>query len=165
MLRLILPLILGLAGLALGGGAGYFLRPAAEAAQHGEKAAAEQPAHGESAAEGGTETADGPEYVKLSNQFIVPVLDHGKVAAMVILSLSIEVTKGATSEVYDVEPKLRDGFLQVMFDHANAGGFSGAYTDGANLILLRAALLEVAKRVMGDIVTDVLIVDIVRQDS
>jgi flagellar protein FliL len=66
----------------------------------------------------------------MANQFIVPVMKKGKVAAMVILSLSLEVKPGMTSKVYDMEPKLRDVFLQVMFDHANAGGFDGSYTDG-----------------------------------
>lgn len=156
MKRLILPLLLGILGLALGGGAGYLLRPAPEAAPT-ETATGSAPAEADPALE--------PEYVKLSNQFIVPVLDKGRIASMVILSLSLEVTKGSTSKVYDVEPKLRDAFLQVMFDHANAGGFSGTYTDGANLVLLRSALLESAKKIMGETVSDVLIVDIVRQDS
>ena len=106
-----------------------------------------------------------PEYAKLSNQFIVPVMQKGRVSAMVILSLSLQVTTGSTPDVYNAEPKLRDTFLQVMFDHANSGGFSGAYTDGSNLVLLRSALLEAAKSVLGDKVTDVLITDIVRQDN
>ncbi len=155
MIRKILPLLLGLFGLMIGAGAGYFLRPAADPGAATTEAAV--PAAPDPLLE--------PEYVKLSNQFIVPVLDKGKVVSMVILSLSLEVSKGSTSKVYDVEPKLRDAFLQVMFDHANAGGFNGAYTDGTNLVLLRTALLEAAKRVMGDLVSDVLIIDIVRQDS
>ena len=85
--------------------------------------------------------------------------------AVVIMSLSLQVKKGSSPDVYKLEPKLRDTFLQVMFDHANAGGFAGNYTDGANLVVLRKALLESARSVMGDAVTDVLIVDIVRQDS
>ena len=155
MIRKILPLILGIVGLMIGAAAGYFLRPTAEPGATPIVAAA--PAMPDPLLE--------PEYVKLSNQFIVPVLDKGKVVSMVILSLSLEVSKGSTSKVYDVEPKLRDAFLQVMFDHANAGGFNGAYTDGANLVLLRTALLEAAKSIMGDAVSDVLIIDIVRQDS
>jgi hypothetical protein len=55
--------------------------------------------------------------------------------------------------------------LQVLFDHANSGGFNGSFTDGANLVLLREALLETALRIFGTDVTDVLIVDIVRQDT
>ena len=106
-----------------------------------------------------------PDYVKLSNQFVVPVVENGKVAAMVILSLTLEVPPGTSEAIYAREPKLRDAFLQVLFDHANAGGFRGAFTDGANLVILRSALREVAQKIMAGAVSDVLIADIVRQDS
>lgn len=154
MMRKILPILLGILGLLAGAGAGYFLRPAADPATQEAHA---KPAEPDPALE--------PEYAKLSNQFIVPVMQKGKVSAMVILSLSLQVTKGMSPDVYNAEPKLRDAFLQVMFDHANSGGFSGAYTDGSNMVLLRAALLEAAKSIMGEKVSDVLITDIVRQDS
>jgi flagellar protein FliL len=151
MIRKLIPVILALLGLGIGIGAGIFLRPAPEPTAKVEEVA--------------IDPALEPEYAKMANQFIVPVMKKGKVAAMVILSLSLEVKPGMTSKVYDMEPKLRDVFLQVMFDHANAGGFDGSYTDGANLILLRKALLEAAKGVMKEEVSDVLIIDIVRQDS
>lgn len=151
MIRKILPLLLGLLGLGIGIGAGIFLRPV--------------PDETAVAVEEVVDPALAPEYAKLPNQFIVPVMTKGKVTAMVILSLSLEVSNGTTQEVYKIEPKLRDVFLQVMFDHANAGGFNGSYTDGANLLLLRRALLESAKGVLKDTVKDVLIIDIVRQES
>ena len=151
MIRKLLPVILAFIGLGIGVGAGFFLRPAPAVPVVAEAAP--------------LDPALMPEYAKLSNQFVVPVMVKGKVSAMVILSLSLEVKKGTTSEVYDAEPKLRDVFLQVLFDHANSGGFTGAYTDGANLLLLRKALLEAAKGVLKENVSDVLIIDIVRQDS
>jgi flagellar FliL protein len=151
LIKKLLPLLLGLLGLGIGMGAGIFLRPAPEETEVVEEAP-EDPALA-------------PEYAKLPTQFIVPVMAKGKVSAMVILSLSLEVANGTTQEVYKIEPKLRDVFLQVMFDHANAGGFSGSYTDGANLLLLRKSLLEAARSVLKETVTDVLIIDIVRQDS
>ena len=151
MIRKLIPVILALLGLGIGVGAGFFLRPVPEV-DHTAEAAPLDP-------------AILPEYVKLSNQFVVPVMAKGKVAAMVILSLSLEVQNGKTEEVFSAEPKLRDVFLQVLFDHANSGGFSGAYTDGANLVLLRKGLLEAAKGVLKETVSDVLIIDIVRQDS
>ena len=149
----ILPILLALIGLGAGIGGGLFLRPAP---------AEGEAAHAEKAAE---EPVEPPEYVKLSNQFIIPVLQEGRIEAMVIMSINLEVTTGATETVFSQEPKLRDGFLQVLFDHANAGGFRGSFTDGANMINLRTALLEKAKAVLGDVVIDVLIVDIGRQDS
>jgi hypothetical protein len=92
-------------------------------------------------------------------------MSGGKVISMVILSLSLEIEPGKSQDIYAREPKLRDKFLQVLFDHANAGGFQGSFTDGSNLVLLRKALLETANGVMGAMVKDVLISDIARQDS
>lgn len=163
MIRKLIPLVLALIGLGAGMGAGLVLRPAPEPAADAEPMAGDPAATEDHAAVPDPETV--PDYVKLNNQFIVPILEDGRVVSMVIASLSLEVTKGSTDSVYAREPKLRDAFLQVMFDHANAGGFRGSFTDAANLVLLRKALLEMAKTTLGAIVTDVLIVDIVRQDS
>jgi flagellar protein FliL len=162
MFRKLLPLLLALAGLGIGSGAGLYLRPAPDPAATHE--APETPApEAHAGADTNPETA--PEYVKLSNQFVIPVLEGGRVASMVILAISLEVTHGSTDAVYAREPKLRDALLQVLFDHANSGGFKGDFTDGSNLVLLRKALLESAQSSLGEIVTNVLINDIARQDS
>lgn len=155
MLGKLVPLILAILGLGVGAAAGIALRPAPDPETQ-EEAAAEAPAE---------DPATLPEFVKLSNQFVIPVVEGGRVASLVILSLSLEVTTGNTANVYAREPRLRDALLQVMFDHANAGGFRGSFTDGANLVLLRTAMRETARRVLGDMVRDVLISDIVRQDG
>lgn len=151
MKKLIFPLILGLIGLGGGIVAGIFLRPA--------------PATDDLSVMAEAEPAVPPEYVKLNNQFVIPVVEDGNVAALVVLALSLEVAAGSTEAVFAKEPKLRDVFLQVLFDHANAGGFKGSFTDASNLVVLRQALKEVAMQVLGDSVRDVLIVDIARQDS
>ena len=181
-MRKIFPLLLALLGLVGGGSVGLFLRPdagsvdhtnaetdpthgvadSAEAEGHGEEVAAED--HGDQSAEDhGGET--GPEYVKLSNQFVVPVVREGRVDAMVVLAISLEVEPGNTDGVFQREPKLRDAFLQVMFDHANVGGFNGSFTDSSNLIMLRTNLKEAAAMILGTVVRDVLITEIARQDS
>ena len=168
MLKKLFPILLGLLGLGIGGGAGFVLRPApaptvessAEPAGPGENHAAAPAGHD---AEANPTTA--PEYVKMSNQFVVPVLQGGQVSAMVILAISLEVAHGSADPVYAREPKLRDAFLQVLFDHANAGGFSGDFTDSSNLTFLRRALLETAQSILGDSVSDILISDLARQDS
>ncbi|WP_284323784.1 flagellar basal body-associated protein FliL [Cypionkella aquatica] len=190
MIRKLIPVLLGLIGLGIGLGAGLFLRPAGHevAKAEGAEASAAESGHGAEADEehaapkegadhattehvGATETEQsetseaGPEYIKLSNQFVIPVVEKGKVVSMVIIALTLEAGGGTGEEIYAREPKLRDGFLQVLFDHANSGGFNGSFTDGANLVLLRRALLESAQTVIGPNVTDVLISDIARQDS
>lgn len=155
MLRKILPLILILVGGGAGVGAGLFLRPEPDP-----EAAAPATPPPEAA-----ETPPERDYVKMPNQFVVPLLEGGRVGAMVVLSLSIEVPTGQAEIVHAREPKLRDEFLRVLFDHANSGGFRGTFTDAGNLVLLRRALLESAQKALGDGVTDVLITDLVRQDS
>jgi flagellar protein FliL len=177
MARKLIPVVIILAGLGGGLAAGAALRPheepdAAGPAATPDAAAATDPKAGAHAGDDhdpveGDHASDEPmhEYVKFSNQFVVPVVEDGRVAALVVLSLSLEVAPGMAERVYELEPKLRDSLLQVLFEHANSGGFSGSFTDGANLVSLRAALRETAARVFGPQATDVLIAEIVRQDS
>lgn len=134
-------------------------------AKDGHAAASE---HGAKSAKGGHGEPTDPEahdFVKLNNQFIVPVLEHGRVTSMVIMSLTLEVGAGGRDRVFALEPKLRDAFLRVMFDHANAGGFDGNFTSGSNMLVLRDALKEVAFKTLGPILLNVLIIDLVRQDA
>jgi len=105
------------------------------------------------------------EFIKMSNQFVVPVVQGDSITALVVVSLSIEVRAGNSERVYAREPRLRDAFLRVMFDHANMGGFQGAFTRAENMGLLRSALREVAEQEIGSDLVDILIVDIVRQDT
>ena len=101
----------------------------------------------------------------MNNQFVVPIVADDRVAAMVVLALSIEVPSGMSDIVFRREPKLRDSFLQVLFDHANMGGFDGAFTSAEVLGRLRTALREVAEKDLGrDVARDILIVEIARQD-
>lgn len=159
-MRKLLPILLALLGLGAGIGGGLALRPPPQ------PAAAAGPC-GEAEAEPEAPEPDGAahDYVKLNNQFVIPVVKQGAVDSLVILSLSLEVGAGSTERVYAVEPKLRDGFLQVLFDHANTGGFDGAFTGSGMMAALRKALVESARRTLGATVSDVLITDIVRQDG
>lgn len=160
MIKKLLPVILLFIGAGAGVGAGIFLRPEPEPVA--------VPMDDETAKVEAEEKEDeGPlehEYFKMSNQFVVPVIKEDQVQALVVLSLSVEVPIGQKDAIYSKEPKLRDSFLQVLFDHANIGGFDGAFTNANNLAVLRGALREVAQKDMGEQVNDVLIVEIARQD-
>jgi len=105
------------------------------------------------------------EYVKLNNQFVVPVVSDDLIKSLVVLSLSIEIKEGMAEVVYAVEPKLRDSFLQVLFDYAHLGGFDGAFTNSDNVIRLKEQLYRSAKDILGTDIKSVLIVDFVRQDA
>jgi flagellar protein FliL len=156
MLRKILPILLAILGVGLGGGAAFMLRPAPEPTEETEAETASPK----------DEAADvQAEYVKLPNQFIIPIVIEGRVQSLVVMSLSLEVLPGSSDAVFAKEPKLRDMFLQVLFDHANTGGFRGSFTDTRNLVQIRRALLEVAQKTMPNVITDVLIAEIARQDG
>lgn len=166
MKKILIPLILLFVGVGGGVGAGLFLAKPAEdmVAENpcGDGHAVEEQIVQEETVEPGA--LDDREYARLSNQFVVPVVDNGLVSSLVVMSLSIEVETGGKDAVFSHEPRLRDAFLQVMFDHANMGGFSGAFTEISNMRQLREALQDAAFETMNGHITDVLIVDIVRQD-
>jgi len=96
---------------------------------------------------------------------VVPVVRGGSVRALVVLSITLEVTQGNSQSVFSIEPRLRDAFLQVLFEHANMGGFDDNFTQAERMSILRQGLREVASKLLGPIVRDVLIVDIVRQEA
>ena len=184
-MKKLLPVILAVIGLAAGTGAGMVLKPAGPGEpEDGAQAPGETPGanaegdggapavrpEGAGMAGSGGQAPDaqagkgGVEYVKLNNQFVVPVVSGSRVAALIVMSLSIEVAAGQKEAVFSREPKLRDAFLRVLFDHANSGGFDGAFTAGEKMNDLRGSLAEAARRILGPIASDVLVIDIVRQD-
>lgn len=176
MMRLLLPLVLLLVGLGGGVGAGFMMAGDAEETADVEPTTPEEDHEGEGdheepAAESANpsrveQTGEGTEYVRLNNQFVVPIVRNGAVRSLVIMTLNVEVDTGQSSQVFDREPRLRDSFLQVMFAHANIGGFDGRFTEAAAMAPLREALLEAAQSVLGGATThDVLITDITRQDA
>lgn len=146
----LIPLLLPVIGLIAGLAGGLFLRPAPDP-----EAEVEMP----------MPAPEATEAARIANQFVVPVVRDDRVAAMVVMALSIEVTAGMTSVVFENEPKLRDALLLVLFDHANAGGFDGPFTELSNLETLRAALREAARAELGPDIVDVLISDLARQDA
>jgi len=165
-----LPIVIVLIGLAVGAGAGMFLHPTSTI--QGEEC--KDDGHGSCddtkvAADVGHGEAVEPSpnnvyYVKLSKQFVVPVVKDRKVSSMVVMSLSIETTPAVGDIVFAREPKLRDALLAVMFLHANSGGFDGQFTSSEAMNDLRGSLLEATRDVIGDDIYSVLVTDILRQD-
>lgn len=156
----LLPLLIVLIGLIGGAGAGYVLKPEPEPSQEVADAAAPPlliPPP--------PPPLDNRQLARLNNQFFVPVIQSDKVTAMMALSLTLEVAQGYAETALLHEPRLRDAFLQVMFDHANIGGFDGTYTRQSNMTALRTALRETGQQLLGASLIDVLITEIIRQDS
>ncbi|MEM9642033.1 MAG: flagellar basal body-associated FliL family protein [Pseudomonadota bacterium] len=158
----ILPLVLVLVGLSGGVGAGYLLKPVPEVCAADDTVCLEKEAEAKETAESEAEVAT--EYAELNRQFIIPLLRGERVASLVVASLAVEVTEGETASVYDKEPKIRDAFLQIMFVHAHSGGFDGDFTSARSMKDLKTRLVEAAEPILGKVLKDVLITEIVRQD-
>jgi len=144
MFRKILPVLLALFGLIAGLGAGLLFRPHPEMVEidTSNKEGGSDANHAQDTQETSMEgTNPAFEYVKLNNQFVIPNLEEGRVTSMVVLTLSLETKQGVRESIYAREPKLRDAFLQVLFDHANTGGFQGNFTSSSSMTALRRALL------------------------
>ncbi|MFO7759396.1 MAG: flagellar basal body-associated FliL family protein [Roseovarius sp.] len=160
MIRKLLPVVLALVGAGGGVAAGLWFGPGIGDATttvvtDGTAAPADPDPR---------EAKTGTEFIKLNNQFVIPIVDRDEISGMVVMSLNVEITQGSAQQVYAREPKLRDAFLQVLFDHANMGGFAGEFTSSNNMDVLRVALAEVAQRVLGDLAHGVLITGVSRQD-
>ncbi|MFD1913716.1 flagellar basal body-associated FliL family protein [Halodurantibacterium flavum] len=145
----ILPIIIAMLGIVAGAGAGFFLRPGPEPQADVATAQHSRPTT----------------IIPMANQFVIPLVEGGRVTSMAVLSISIEADAESAAEVEQRLPRLQDAFLQVMFDHANAGGFYGNFTSSNTRSQLRGALREQAQAVAGPIVRDVLITEYRRQDS
>jgi flagellar protein FliL len=154
-MRRLLPLLLGLLGLAAGVGAGLLLRPAPPAAE------AEAMAEAQAPAPRPTDTT----VLRMPNPFLVPLIGEGRVRAMVVVSVALELLPGHTIDLQRDEARLRALFLQLIFDYANLGGFDGVFTSGEQLLTLRRTLREAAQAEFGPMIHDILLIDLLRQDS
>lgn len=180
-MKLLVPLVIALLGLGAGVGAGLALKPPAEetasacAAPAGEArpegAAADHtgtpcPTPDPYAADHDAEAPKGElSYVEIEKPFVVPIFRDEKVRAMVVVSLSVAVGHEAEAAAKAAEPRLRDGFLKVMFRHANTGGFDGSFTSGQKMDDLKSALLKSARETLPETpVGEILITEIARQD-
>jgi len=165
-MKMLLPIIMLLIGAAAGIGAGVVLKPdPQEIAVGAAEEKHEMSEEAETSEKAEEEQDNGADYVTLNNQFIVPVVRDERVESLVVLSLAVELDAGNEEEVYKREPKLRDALLQVMFDHANIGGFRGKFTDGNKMDVLRLSLTEAAQSVIGSTVQSIVITSIARQDT
>jgi hypothetical protein len=162
-MKKLLPLVLLLIGLLGGAAGGWVLRPPAEprVADGGDTAHAAAPSRDAApqAAPGTTET------LRLPNQFVIPLIENGQVQAMVVIGLTLELNLGHSVSLANDEARLRSLFLQRLFDHANIGGFDGVFTSGETLLALRRTLREAARGLLGPSVHDVLITELLRQES
>jgi len=163
----LLPLLLVVAGIAGGGAAGMMLKsgpdagaqavPKAEGAPSGSTAAP-------GAAGAGALSDSARDYVEIGRQMIVPVVEGDETRALMMFELAIDVPLEMRDIVFLHEPRLRDAFLRVLFEMSHTGAFLDTFTDDLIVEELRRKLLAAAQKLLGPEVSDVLILDIMRQE-
>ena len=166
-MKALLPVIIAAVGIGAGVGAGFFLRPLPEEpALTVAEDAAESPSEAAPSAMPAiaAEATGDLDYLELEDQFVVPVVNDGEMTSLVLITLALETKPEAQEAIVESMPRLRGALLQVMFDYANIGGFDGPFTNSSRLEKLRRNFFEVAQSVFADDVTDVLILEITRQD-
>lgn len=173
-MKFIVAMLIVLLAIGGGGALGIMLKPAPEPASGQGEGAREKgsghaptdmdhadapgaDAHGDS---GGA----APAYVKIARQMIIPVVEGGKTQALMVFEIALDVPEKYREEVFEREPRLRDAFLREMFEMSHTGAFLETYTSERVMEELREKLLAAARVHLGARVSDVLILDALRQE-
>jgi hypothetical protein len=127
---------------------------------HEKTSKAKKGGHGEEASASGKTS-----YLKFDRQFVVPVMTRGKIDALVIMNLNLELDSNAPGNAYTLEPKLRDAITRELLGLSNDGVFGKDLTSAESYETLRRTLLLASKTVIPDGVRDILILDIARQEQ
>ncbi len=104
-------------------------------------------------------------YLKFKRQFVVPVMQSGKIDALVIMNLNLELNGEAPDNAYSLEPKLRDALTRELLTLSDDDMFGANLTSADSYEILRSTLLRAAKAVMPEGIEDILILDVARQEQ
>ncbi|MFN3312048.1 MAG: flagellar basal body-associated FliL family protein [Hyphomonas sp.] len=168
-----------IACIVAGGVGGHFLRssgaaPEAASAVHGAEG---EGAHAESAelavaasndshgkADKGGRNASALTYYRFSREFIVPLIDNGRVSSLVILNINLEVDAASSQTLFSMEPALRDNIMTTLITLSNDGRTFESISSIENYESLRAMILMNLKKTVPNGINNVLILDMARQD-
>jgi len=104
-------------------------------------------------------------YLKFKRQFVVPVMTQGKIDALVIMNLNLELNEDAPDNTYTLEPKLRDAITRELLALSNEGIFGENLTSAESYESLRRTVLSACRTIIPDGIKDILILDIARQEQ
>ncbi|MEL6217007.1 MAG: flagellar basal body-associated FliL family protein [Pseudomonadota bacterium] len=163
-MKLVIALVLLVIGIAGGGALGMMLKPMPEPETMAEPVKTEEDAMAEEKMK--EEDADEvpSSFVTIARQMIVPVVEGGETRALMLFEIALDVPEEYRESVLEREPRLRDAFLRELFELSYTGAFLETYTSDRVMEDLRGKLLAAARVHLGDRVSDVLILDALRQE-
>lgn len=103
-------------------------------------------------------------YFKFTREFVVPIIRNGRVHSLVILNLNLEADGEIASDLQGKEPKLRDNIMTSLITLSNDGTTFESVTSVENYELIRSTVLANLKSVVSTGISNVLIVDMAKQD-
>jgi flagellar basal body-associated protein FliL len=103
-------------------------------------------------------------YYKFTREFVVPIIRNGRVSSLVILNLNLEADASMGRKLYDMEPKLRDNIMTTLITLSNDGTTFESMTSVKNYESIRSLVLQNLGSVVKEGITNVLIVDLAKQD-
>ena len=103
-------------------------------------------------------------YYKFTREFVVPIVRNGRVSSLVILNLNLEADASMGRKLYDMEPKLRDNIMTTLITLSNDGTTFESMTSVKNYESIRSLVLQNLGSVVKEGITNVLIVDLAKQD-
>jgi len=103
-------------------------------------------------------------YYKFTREFVVPIIRNGRVSSLVILNLNLEADASIERELFDMEPKLRDNIMTTLITLSNDGTTFESMTSVKNYESIRSLVLQNLGSVVKEGITNVLIVDLAKQD-
>lgn len=134
---------------------------------HGKKDKhAKKDSHGKEDKHGGKASSDPSksEYYKFTREFVVPIMRDETVRSLVILNINLEVESGMNSELFSMDPKLRDNIMSTLVALGNDGVTLERMTSAESYETIRSMVKKNLSSVVASGIKNVLIVDLGKQD-
>lgn len=119
--------------------------------------------HGETRDKAGDPTG-ARSFIAVGRQLIIPVVKGETTRALILFELAVDVPSELTEVTHTMLPRLRDAFLRELFAMSYTGAFDDTYTDARIIEEMRRNLRVAARRILGDGVAEVLVLDVMRQE-
>lgn len=104
-------------------------------------------------------------YFEFRREFIVPVLSDGRVDALVIININLEVEPSLSEKLFNMEPKLRDNIMTSLVGLSSESYIFKNITDVQNYETIRSVVLANLRAEVASEIRNVLIMDVAKQGA